>query len=103
MKKILFIATTLLAIGVHAQQQIADKIYINAKIWTGDDNNKWAKAIAIKDNTIIYVGDGYKSYSDNKTVVTDLKGELLVPGFIDNHTHFLAGGFQLVSIDLRQV
>lgn len=103
MKKILLITTTLLTLVAHAQQQIADKIYINAKIWTGDDNNKWAKAIAIKGNTIIYVGNDYKSYSDKKTVITDLKEQLLVPGFIDNHTHFLSGGFQLVSIDLRQV
>ncbi|HNP24791.1 MAG TPA: amidohydrolase [Panacibacter sp.] len=103
MNKILLIATTLLNFAAQAQQQVADKIYVNAKIWTGDDTNKWAKTIALKNNTIIYVGNDYKSYTGNKTIVTDLEGRLLIPGFIDNHTHFLAGGFQLVSIDLRQV
>ena len=48
MNKILLIATTLLNFAAQAQQQVADKIYVNAKIWTGDDTNKWAKTIALK-------------------------------------------------------
>jgi predicted amidohydrolase YtcJ len=33
--------------------------------------------------------------------VIDLKGKRMLPGFIDNHTHFMSGGFQLQSVDLR--
>ena len=33
--------------------------------------------------------------------VIDLQGKLAVPGFIDNHTHFVSGGFQLSRVQLR--
>jgi predicted amidohydrolase YtcJ len=82
---------------------VADRIYLNAKIWTGDSANPSAKAIAIKDSTILYVGDDYQSFVGSNTVLKDLGGKMLVPGFIDNHTHFLDGGFSLSSINLRQV
>ena len=37
----------------------------------------------------------------NGTRVIDLQGKLALPGFIDDHTHFIDGGFQLLSVDLR--
>lgn len=30
-----------------------------------------------------------------------MRGRMVVPGFIDSHTHFIPGGFQLSSVDLR--
>jgi predicted amidohydrolase YtcJ len=82
---------------------VADHIYFNAKIWTGDSANPQAKAIAIKDSLILYVGDDYQSYAGSATTMTDLNGKLVVPGFIDNHTHFLEGGYFLANINLRSV
>jgi predicted amidohydrolase YtcJ len=35
------------------------------------------------------------------TQVVELTGRMVVPGFIDSHTHFIPGGFQLSSVDLR--
>src|SRR5579863_45883 len=83
------------------QHPVADRIYFNAKIWTGDSANPEAKAIAIKDSLILYVGNDYKDYSDNHTTLVDLQGKMVVPGFIDNHVHFLDGGYYLANIDLR--
>jgi len=82
---------------------IADRIYMNAKIWTGDSSNPSATAIAIKDSTILFVGNDYQSYVGSNTILKDLGGKMLVPGFTDNHTHFLEGGFSLSTINLRQV
>jgi len=79
----------------------ADRIYINAIIWTGDSVNSKATAIAIKDSLIVYVGDDYRSYKGSNTEIIDVVGKMIVPGFIDNHTHFLSGGYQLASVDLR--
>ncbi len=85
------------------QHPVADRIYLNAKIWTGDSANPSAKAIAIRDSLILYVGDDYQSYVGSHTELRDLGGKMLVPGFIDNHTHFLEGGYFLANINLRDV
>lgn len=79
----------------------ADHIYYNAKIWTGDSAMPRATSIAIKDSMILYVGNDYSSYQDNHTDLVDVGGKMIVPGFIDNHTHFLSGGYQLSSVNLR--
>jgi len=84
------------------QTDLADKIYFNARIWTGDSSNAWANAIAIKRNEILYVGKDYESLKGSSTEMIDLGGKLVLPGFIDNHTHFLSGGYNLSSVDLRQ-
>ncbi|HEU5164195.1 MAG TPA: amidohydrolase [Chitinophagaceae bacterium] len=85
-----------------AAKESADKIYFNTKIWTGDPANAWADAIAIKGNEIIYVGKEYQSFKGANTEMIDLGGKLMTPGFIDNHTHFLSGGYNLSAVDLRK-
>lgn len=94
--------TTLLFSCTERKASEADKIYFNAKIWTGDTANLWTDAIAIKGNEIVYTSKDYESYKGNNTEMIDLNGKLMVPGFIDNHTHFLSGGYNLSGVDLRK-
>jgi len=84
------------------QHDRADKIYFNTKVWTGDSANAWADAMAITGNEIVYVGKDYESFKGSNTEMIDLGGKLMLPGFIDNHTHFLSGGYNLSSVDLRK-
>jgi predicted amidohydrolase YtcJ len=104
MRRILFAVFTIaILISCNEKQnEAADKIYFNAKIWTGDSANAWADAIAIKGNEIVYVGKDYQSFKDANTEMIDLGGKLMTPGFIDNHTHFLSGGYNLSAVDLRK-
>jgi predicted amidohydrolase YtcJ len=81
----------------------ADHIYYHAKIWTGDSLNPTASVLAVKGNTIVYVGNDLSAVKAGKAVKTDLGGQMLVPGFIDNHTHFLSGGYSLTSVQLKEV
>ncbi len=81
----------------------ADLILIKARVWTGTAALPWAQAVAVSENLIVEVGSETEvlKLRGTKTTVLELPGHLVVPGFIDNHTHFLDGGFQLMSIDLR--
>lgn len=80
-----------------------DSILVNGQIWTGVKQSPFAQALAIKDGKIAAVGstEAIQALSQKNTEVTDLNGHLALPGFIDNHTHFMTGGFYLLSIDLR--
>jgi predicted amidohydrolase YtcJ len=80
----------------------ADRIYINAKIWTGDSANSRATAIAVKDSVILFVGSDYTAFAGANTQVIDLDSAMVVPGFMDIHTHFLGGGYNLASVNLRE-
>ncbi len=96
---ITFITTTVL---FSCKQKInADNIYFNGKIWTGDTANPSASVIAIKGNQIVYVGNDI-SFVNGETKI-DLGGKMLTPGFIDNHTHFISGGYNLTSVHLKEV
>src|SRR5205814_10103578 len=45
--------------------------------------------------------DDIKKLAGANTKVIDAKGRLVLPGFNDAHVHFMSGGFQLSSVDLR--
>jgi predicted amidohydrolase YtcJ len=84
-------------------QTPADVVIVDAKIWTVDDDKPEAEALAITDGHISAVGTAkvIKKYIGPQTQVIRLDGKRVLPGFIDNHVHFMAGGFQLLGIDLR--
>lgn len=77
--------------------------FINGKIYTVNDKQPLAESVIIENNKIVFVGSNQdaKKIIDNQTSVIDLKGKLMLPGFIDNHVHFITGGFYLLGIDLR--
>ena len=81
----------------------ADLIVVNGNIHTMDRSQPNAQAIAIHGNRIIAVGssDDIKKLAGAHTKVIDAKGQLVLPGFNDAHVHFMSGGFQLSSVDLR--
>jgi predicted amidohydrolase YtcJ len=81
----------------------ADLIIINAKIHTMDENQPTAEAVAIYGNRIAAIGSTkeIKKLAGRKTKTMDAKGQLVLPGFNDAHVHFMSGGFQLSSVDLR--
>lgn len=79
-----------------------DLILINGKVWTGESDNVFEEAIAVKANKIIAVGksDDIKKLANSKTEVIDLKGKLVTAGFNDAHIHFLSGSLGLTEVDL---
>lgn len=84
--------------------EMADLALLNGAIWTGEDSRPWTEAVAVKGEKIISTGlsEDVRKLVGKNTRVIDLKGDLVLPGFIDSHTHFLNGGFSLLSIRLRE-
>ncbi len=81
----------------------ADLIIINANVQTMERNRPTASAIAILGNSIVAVGsdEEIKQLAGATTNLIDAQGRLVLPGFNDAHVHFMSGGFQLSSVDLR--
>ena len=80
-----------------------DLIIVNAVVHTMDPNQPTAEALAIYGNRIMAVGStkDIRKLAGSNTRTVDAKKRLVLPGFNDSHTHFLSGGFQLSSVDLR--
>lgn len=66
-------------------------IFYNAKIFTSDLENPWAEAVYIKNDKIKKVGTNEEVLRKRKsdTVVYNLEGRVVIPGFNDSHTHAL--------------
>ena len=80
-----------------------DLIITNAIVHTMDTQQPTAQAVAIQGNRIVAVGSNeeVRQVAGAHTRVIDARGKLVLPGFNDAHVHFLSGGFQLSSVDLR--
>ena len=75
---------------------------VNARIWTGDSRRPWADGLAVRGDRIAAVGSSAEVRKLAKDAeVIDAQGQMVVPGFIDSHVHFIDGGFRLSSVQLR--
>ncbi|MCH9694164.1 MAG: amidohydrolase [Gammaproteobacteria bacterium] len=90
--------------GCAQEQPTATLAVTGARIWTGNDAQPWAAAMAIDGERILAVGsdEDIAPYVTASTELVD-GGALVVPGFIDSHVHFLDGGEALESVQLRDV
>jgi predicted amidohydrolase YtcJ len=86
----------------HASLRPADLV-VYGRVWTGDSTRPWAGAVAIAGDTIVAVGDSGQvaPLAGKSTRVISNGKAMVVPGFMDGHTHFIYGGFQLTQVDLR--
>lgn len=90
MKNILILILTVLFLGgCQNPKETPDSIYLNGKIYTVNDAQPWAEAIAIKDGKIIAVGsdEEISGTTGENTIVIDLEGKFVMPGLHDPHVH----------------
>ena len=76
----------------------ADKIILG-NIITLDDIKPYAKAMAVKDGTIMYVGSEKmaKKLCDEKTEIIDYGNNYIFPGFMDAHDHGMLSGWRAIG------
>ncbi|MGH7607159.1 MAG: amidohydrolase family protein, partial [Gemmatimonadales bacterium] len=73
-------------------------------VWTGLSTGRGHPgSVAIAGGEILAVGDSAEiaRYFGSGTRILRADGGLVLPGFADGHAHFIDGGFQLASVNLR--
>jgi len=87
--KVLAFLWPLIALGGES----ADSVLLNGRIYTLDDSQPWASAVAIRDGRFVAVGDrsSVSSLVGPQTRVIDLGGRMAMPGIHDLHIHPLNG------------
>lgn len=80
-----------------------DTVFHNGRVYTLATDQPWAEAVAVTGTTISYVGDsaGATALAGPNTTVIDLGGKLLMPGFVEGHTHPFLGSFLTSGVDLQ--
>src|SRR5579863_5820753 len=103
---LLFLAALLPASGLQlsAQKSSGERIFFHAKVFTGDPQNPYAEAVAIRGDKIVAVGslpEVARAVASSAERV-DLEGKSLFPGFIDSHSHSIDGGLGLIGADASE-
>jgi len=87
---------------VRTGQRSADMLLVNGTVYTLDERNTVAQAVAISGERIVAVGSTGELMRLFKGVqALDLKGKTVLPGLIDGHAHILGEGGRIVNLDLR--
>jgi len=79
-----------------------DIAIVNAQVHTLDEQDSTFKALGIKENRITFLGSNseVKALTDGRTRVIDANKRVVLPGFIDAHTHFAHMGVREEHLDL---
>ena len=82
------------SLALEAQQAAPDLILSNGKIITVDETFSIAQAVAVRGDRIVAVGSNQEinRLAGPNTRRIDLRGKSVLPGFIDNHAHFMEEG-----------
>lgn len=102
MKRLTIVTFTLLLLilgGTRTQHQLA---FTNGQIHTLNAENDVVEAMLVEAGRITALGSTayISSLTDSNTQVVDLQEGVLLPGFVDAHSHFPASGIRAISVDL---
>ena len=94
----------LAAVAASAGAQAATLVLLNGRVVTVDSAHPEAQAIAIAGSRILAVGTSaqMERHVLPATRVIDLRGQLVIPGFIEGHGHFMGLGESKLQLDLTR-
>ncbi|MBK5048800.1 amidohydrolase [Burkholderia sp. R-70006] len=75
--------------------EAADYVFVNARVYTVDQQKPWAEAVAVRGDRIICVGDesAVSAFIGERTRCIDVGQRLMLPGFVESHWHFSTTAF----------
>ena len=87
--------------GCHEEKEVVDSIYYGGDILTmKGETPAYVEALVEKDGKIVFVGDINDALNRYSGIENDLKGNTMLPGFIDAHGHVFMAGFQSLAANL---
>src|SRR5437868_13211595 len=83
--------------------ETAATIFLNGNIYTVNEKQPHAQAIAIKTDRIAFVGSNAEAekFRGDNTRVIDLHGHAVFPGFTDSHCHIFGIGEREMNLNLE--
>jgi predicted amidohydrolase YtcJ len=80
-----------------------DLIFVNGNVYTVNERQPHAEAIAVKKDRIAFVGsiEDAKKLASDKTRIVDLRGRIVVPGMTDSHCHIFGIGEREMNLNLE--
>ena len=81
----------------------SDVLFLNGNVYTGNQTQSRAEAIAVKGDRIVFVGSTKDalSHKGEKPRTVDLHGMTVVPGLTDAHCHIFGIGEREVNLNLE--
>jgi predicted amidohydrolase YtcJ len=91
------------ALPVAARSETAETVFVNGNIYTMNERQPRAEAIAVKGDRIVFVGSNAdaKKYQSPETKTIDLAGKTVVPGLTDSHCHIFGIGEREMNLNLE--
>src|SRR5436190_1728564 len=91
--------------SAHSNAETADVVFENGNIYTVNERQPHAEAIAVKAGRIIFVGSNKdaKAYKGRTTRIIDLHGNTVVPGMTDSHYHLAGVGAREMNLNLEGI
>jgi predicted amidohydrolase YtcJ len=88
---------------VSQKTDTADLVFKNGNIYTANERQPKAEAVAVKAEHIVFVGSNRdaQKYLGKSTRVIDLSGNTLLPGLTDAHHHLSGVGFREMTLNLE--
>jgi predicted amidohydrolase YtcJ len=95
----MFALASLLGGAVALAEEPATTVFYDAEVFTGEQSQPYAEAVAIRGDRIIAVGarKAVEEQAGSTAREVDLKGKFLMPGMIDAHAHPVDGGVTLIQ------
>jgi len=109
MKKALILALLLVVLGIFGAYQAIQppapppsQAFVNGTVITMDGTRPLAEAVLLEGDRIQAVGttSEIQALAAADTVIHDLQGKTLLPGFIDAHGHFPGSGLNAIALNL---
>jgi predicted amidohydrolase YtcJ len=102
---LLALITTFALASAQKNNDPADVVFKNGNIYTANERQPTAEALAVRKDRIIFVGSNRdaQKYVGKTTRVVDLNGKTLLPGMTDAHHHLFGVGFREITLNLEGI